>query len=167
MTPMRRITFWRYNLTLEVVLLVLASAILFAGVWFSLTRINRDYLDLRLADAERVHVFLGNQLDEARASLARFTDLPPAARTGPVLQLFTAFSDIYCLDLALRVMNIHKAVPNSKVFPGFSFSGGKLAHYLRSPAKTGTPRESCAATRTMLPASISLSATETTSAWGA
>ena len=135
MTPMRRITFWRYNLTLEVVLLVLASAILFAGVWFSLTRINRDYLDLRLADAERVHVFLGNQLDEARASLARFTDLPPAARTGPVLQLFTAFSDIYCLDLALRVMNIHKAVPNSKVFPGFSFSGGKLAHYLRSPGE--------------------------------
>ena len=116
-------------------LLWVGYATLFVGGGFSLARINRDYLDLRLAEAERVHVFLGNQLDEARASLARFTDLPPAARTGPVLQLFTAFSDIYCLDLALRVMNIHKAVPNSKVFPGFSFSGGKLAHYLRSPGE--------------------------------
>ncbi|MGB4334096.1 MAG: ATP-binding protein [Chromatiaceae bacterium] len=132
MRPRRRTTFWRYNLRLEVALFVLASAILFAGVWFSLTRINRDYLDLRLADADRVHAFLENQLDEARASLARFTDLPPADRTGPVLQLFTAFSDIYCLDSALRVAQIHKAVPNSKVFPGFSFSGGKLGGYLRS-----------------------------------
>jgi PAS domain S-box-containing protein len=135
MRPTRRITFWRYNLTLEVALLVLASTILFAGVWFSLARINRDYLDQRLADADRVHVFLENHLAEARASLAMFADLPMADRAGPVLRVFTAFSDIYCLDPALRVAHILKAVPNSKVFEGFSFSGGKLADYLRSPGE--------------------------------
>jgi signal transduction histidine kinase/DNA-binding NarL/FixJ family response regulator len=132
MTRARRTTFWRYHLFLEVASLALASAILFAGVWFTLNRINQDYLDLRLADAARVHVFLESQLDEARAGLAMFADLPATQRSPQVLKLFTAFSDIYCLDRALRVVQIHKAVPNSKVFTGFSFSGGKLARYLKS-----------------------------------
>ena len=132
MTWARRTTFWRYNLFLEVVSLALASAILFAGIWFTLNRINQDYLDLRLADAARVHVFLESQLDEARAGLSMFADLPATQRSPQVMKLFTAFSDIYCLDRALRVVQIHKAVPNSKVFTGFSLSGGKLASYLQS-----------------------------------
>ena len=126
-----RTTFWRYNLVLEVAVLVLTFAILFVAVWFTLAGMNRKYLDLRLADAAKVHLFLDNHLDDARGGLVQFTELPEAERTPPVLRLFSDFSDIYRLDQRLRVAEIYKAAPDSKVFTGFSFSGGKLAVYLK------------------------------------
>ncbi|AUB84218.1 ATP-binding protein [Candidatus Thiodictyon syntrophicum] len=132
MSQRRRTTFRRYNLLLEVAALGLTSAILVAAVWFTLAEMNRNYLDLRLADAARVQVFLEGQLDDARASLARLADLPEAERSPSVLKLFADFSDIYSLDQQLRVERIYKSVPDTKVFPGFSFSGGKLGGYLRS-----------------------------------
>jgi len=132
MSQRRRTTFRRYNLLLEVAALGLTSAILVAAVWLTLAEMNRNYLDLRLADAARVQVFLEGQLDDARASLARLADLPEAERSPSVLELFADFSDIYSLDQQLRVERIYKSVPDTKVFAGFSFSGGKLGGYLRS-----------------------------------
>ena len=132
MSQRRRTTFRRYNLLLEVAALGLTSVILVAAVWFTLAEMNRNYLDLRLADAARVQVFLEGQLDDARASLARLADLPEAERSPSVLKLFADFSDIYSLDQQLRVERIYKSVPDTKVFAGFSFSGGKLGGYLRS-----------------------------------
>jgi len=132
MRPLRRTTFWRYNLFLEVSALTLTSAILFVAVWFTLAEMNRKYLDLRLADAAKVHVFLESQLDDARASLARFADLPEAERSPTVLRLLSEFSDLYLLDQALHVERTYKTAADTKVFTGFSFSGGKLADYLAS-----------------------------------
>ena len=126
-----RTTFRRYNLVLEVAVLVLTFAILFVAIWFTLAGMNRKYLDLRLADAAKVHLFLDNHLDDARGGLVQFTEVPEAERTPPVLRLLSDFSDIYRLDQRLRVAEIYKAAPDSKVFPGFSFSGGKLAIYLK------------------------------------
>jgi PAS domain S-box-containing protein len=129
-------TFGRYNLVLEVSVLLLTSTLLFLAVWFTLAGINRKYLELRLADAAKVHLFLESRLDEARSSLVAFADLPDAERSPPVLKLFTSFSNLYRLDQTLRVEQVYKATANSKVFVGFSFSGGKLAQYLTT-ANTG------------------------------
>ena len=132
MSQPRRTTFGRYNLLLEVSVLVLTSAILCLAVWFTLAEINQKYLDLRLADAAKVHLFLESHLDDARASLATFADLPEAERSPSVLTLFPAFSNLYRLDQRQRVERVYKAAANSKVFTGFSFTGGKLGDYLRS-----------------------------------
>ena len=137
MRPPRRTRFGRYNLLLEVSVLVLTSAILFMAVWFTLAEINQRYLDLRLADAAKVHLFLESRLDDARTSLASFADLTETERSPRILTLFPAFSNLYRLDPRLRVEHIYKAAADSKVFAGFSFAGGKLARYLRS-AGTGT-----------------------------
>ena len=122
----------RYNLLLDVSVLVLASTLLFLSAWFTLAGINRKYLELRLTDAARVQLFLESRLDEARASLETFADLPEAERSPNVLKLFPAFSNLYLLDQKLRVVRVFKDAANSKVFTGFSFSGGKLARYLES-----------------------------------
>ncbi|WP_295449399.1 ATP-binding protein [uncultured Thiodictyon sp.] len=132
MTWLRRTTFWHYTLFLEIASLTLTTAILFVAVWFTLSGMNGKYLDLRRADAARVHLFLASHLDAARASLAAFADLPEAECTPAVLSLFSAFSDIYRLDPELRVQRIYKAAPGSKVFVGYAFSGGKLGGYLTS-----------------------------------
>lgn len=128
----RHTTFSRYNLFLEISALILTSAILLLAVWFTLAEINRKYLELRLADALKVELFLKKHLDDARQSLEAFVNLSEAKSSPDVLKLFYIFSDIYHLDPQLRIKQVYKAKPDSKTFVGFSFSTGKLADYLRS-----------------------------------
>ncbi len=141
MRPRRRTSFWRYSLMLEVSTLILTSAILAVAVWITLAEMNKTYLDLRMADAAKVEVLLEGHLDEARASLEQFAGLPEQELSLTVLSCFSFFSDIYQLDEVWRVERIHKAVPYSKVFRGFSFSGGKLGGYLKSRGENSHPSE--------------------------
>ena len=126
------VRFGRFNLLVEVSVLALTSGILFLAIGFTLHEINRRYLELRLTDAAKVNLFLESQLQEARRSLTTFADLPEAERSPAILTLFAAFADLYRLDPQLRVARVYKATPDSKVFTGFSFAGGKLGTYLQS-----------------------------------
>ena len=103
MRARRRITFWRYNLWLELSALALTAVVLVLAVTFTLAEVNRKYLELRVADATRVGLFLENHLKAARDALATFAALPEAERTPGVMQLIDTFSDIYRLDPDLRV----------------------------------------------------------------
>jgi len=134
MRARRRITFWRYNLWLELLALALTAVVLVLAVTFTLAEVNRKYLELRVADATRVGLFLENHLKAARDALATFAALPEAERTPGVMQLVDTFSDIYRLDPDLRVAHFYKGVPGSQVFTGFVFSSGRLAGYLRAKA---------------------------------
>ena len=133
----RRITFWRYNLLLESAALILTFAILLVAVWLTLADINRQYRDLRLADAASINLVRDRHLDDARQDLVRFTKLSATESSPRVLDLFDAFSDLYRLDQALHVERIDKAAPSSKVFIGFSFAGGKLGGALKSVGDLG------------------------------
>ncbi|WP_295403898.1 PAS domain S-box protein [uncultured Thiocystis sp.] len=128
----RRTTFWRYNLFLEFSALLLISAILFLTIWLAMGELGQRYLQLRLADANKVDLFIGKQLDEARQDVERFIALPEPSRSPEVLRFLDAFSDLYRLDEKLRVARMYKATAGSRVFVGFSLSGGKLGGYLRT-----------------------------------
>ena len=116
----------RYNLLLDLSVLVLASAILFLAVWFTLAEINRKYLELRLADAAKVHLFLESRLTEARESLIAFADLPEAEHSPTVLKLFPAFSNLYLLisgcawNISTRLRRTTRCLPDFP-FPGASW----------------------------------------------
>ncbi|MFM8443254.1 MAG: ATP-binding protein [Methylococcus sp.] len=126
------ITLGRYNLLLELSVLLLTSVILALAVWFTLAGMNRKYLDMRLNDAARVNLFMEKHLQEARASLIHLAELTDTERSPAVLKGFPAFSDLYRLDPGLRVERIYKSTADSQVFVGYSFTGGKLAYYLRT-----------------------------------
>ncbi|MBK5965299.1 hypothetical protein CCR95_14695 [Thiocystis minor] len=128
----RRTTFWRYNLFLEISALLLISAILFLTIWLAMGELGQRYLQLRLADANKVDLFIGKQLDEARQDVERFIALPEPSRSPEVLRFLGAFSDLYRLDEKLRVARMYQATAGSRVFVGFSLSGGKLGGYLRT-----------------------------------
>ncbi len=134
MSARRRISFWHYNLWLELSALALTAVVLVLAVSFTLAEVNRKYLELRVADAMRVGLFLENHLNAARDALATFAALPEAERSPGVIQLIDTFSDIYRLDPDLRVAHLYKGVPGSQVFAGFAFSAGQLADYLRAGA---------------------------------
>jgi len=132
MKEIRRKRFREYLLLLEISALTVISAILFASIWLVLEKSNNTYLNLRLADADKVHLFLESQLIEARKKLEIFASIPEKECSPSLQDMFTDFSDIYLLDSELRIDRIYKSVKKSKVFKGFSFSGGKLGAYLKS-----------------------------------
>ncbi|MGE0084534.1 MAG: ATP-binding protein [Desulfococcaceae bacterium] len=128
-------TFRTYLLLMESAAVMLISALLLLSVWLVLAQSNNRYLELRLADANKVHLLLETQLAEARNRLRAFLALPEEDRTLYAHDIFHEFSDIYRLDAQLRIEYVYKAASGSKIFPGFSFSGGKLGAYLRSPGR--------------------------------
>ncbi|CAK0765132.1 membrane hypothetical protein [Azospirillaceae bacterium] len=138
MITRRHTSFWRYNLGLELAALLMMFVILFVAGLIARNEIGRKYLELRLADANRVHLFLDNHLDDTQKGLSLFIKLPEAELSPLVLDLFGAFSDIYRLDQNLRVATIYKATLDSRVFVGFSFSGGRLADYLKSASESNS-----------------------------
>ncbi|MBK1640389.1 hypothetical protein CKO12_00520 [Chromatium okenii] len=137
MTLPHRLSFGRYNLLLEAVALLLTSIILFLAVWFTLTKLNQKYLDLRLAEATRVHLFLKQHLNDSQAALASFIKLPDAERTPKVIALFSTFSEIYRIDQDLRIAQIYKAGSQIRTFVGFSFATSKLSRYLAANGERG------------------------------
>ena len=123
-------TFSRYSLVLDAAAFLVISALLFVMVWLTLGELARKYLELRVADADKIELFLENQLSDIRRSLGRFADLPEPDRSPAVLEYFSALSGVYALDDDLRVVKIYKAAPENRIFPGFSFSRGKVADFL-------------------------------------
>ena len=124
-------TFREYLLVSELAALLVISTILFIGLWLVLEQSDAAYLHLRLADAQKVHLFLENQIIETGAKMNVFTSFPERERTTSAHHLFDDFADIYLLDDDRRVARIYKAAPGSKVFKGFSFAGGKLGAYIQ------------------------------------
>lgn len=137
MTAHTPISFWRYNLILEVSALLVGALILTGALLYALQVFDRYYLERQIEDAGRVSAFLQTHLDDAGQTLVRFTELPAEERSEGVAGLLTAFSDIYEIDSELRVKRIHKAVPLSQVFEGFSLQTGRLAGYLASRSNKG------------------------------
>jgi len=135
MKEIRRKTFRGYLILMEISAIAAISAVLFISIRLVLEQSNTAYLELRLADADKVHLFLESQMDEARKKLEVFASIPENERSPSLLNLFTDFSDIYMLDSELRIERIYKSEQGSKVFKGFSFSGGKLGAYLKSPVR--------------------------------
>ncbi len=133
MSFFRRSGFRDFFLVLEVLALILTSAVLVAAVSITLGKVESKYLDLRLAEAENFHLFFEGRLDAARKNLKDFVSIPETERTKQVMILLADFSDIYRLDSDLRVDRIYKSVKGARVFPGFSFSVGKLGSYLKIP----------------------------------
>jgi len=133
----RPTTFSRYSLALDAAAFAVVSLLLLAAVGLALAEIGRKFLELRVADAEKVELFLQSRLEGVERTLEQFADLPEADRSPALLEYFSPFSDIYRLDGDLRVREIPKSSPSSRLFPGFAFTVGKLADYLRAAGPGG------------------------------
>jgi signal transduction histidine kinase/CheY-like chemotaxis protein len=131
------ISFWHYNLILEVAALLFGALILTAALLVAFAEFDRYYLERQSEDAGRVSAFLQTHLDDAGETLARFMELPSDEQSETVAELLTAFSDIYAVDADLRVQRIFKTTPSSQVFEGFSLQTGRLAGYLRKGTGQG------------------------------
>jgi signal transduction histidine kinase len=127
----RPISFWRYCLRQELVALSVALGVLGSVSWLAVREVNRRYINLHRADADRVQLLLQEPVGEAMDRFRLFRDLDEETHTEAASYLMDSFSDIYHLDHELRVVKIHKQIPGRRVFEGFSFSGSKVARHLQ------------------------------------
>lgn len=124
---MKPISFWRYSLGQELLAMGLAIGLLAGASWLTLRELNRRYFNLYRDDADRVQLHLKQHLDEARHTFSIFPSLSDGSRKQMAGLLFGSFSDLYQLDRRLRVVQIYKQQPGSRVFLGFSFAGSRLS----------------------------------------
>lgn len=141
-----RTSFRRYSLGHEWLAAGTGAALLIGAGAVSLEVLQSRYLSLQRAEANRVKHHLQVHIDEARDQLKNFLRLPPPLWQQQAGALLPSFSDLYELDEQLRVRQVIKAAPRSRVFAGFSFAGSAIAPYLRGKGG-GTDERSTPITR--------------------
>jgi len=128
----KRRTLSQYLISLDVSSVIVISVFIFAGLYITLDRAKGTYLNLKLADAEKVHLFLESQMTEAREKIENLISLPETEYAVTTQNLFPDFTDVYKLDSNLRIEAIYKSSARSKIFKGFSFNSGRLKTYLNN-----------------------------------
>lgn len=136
-------SFWRFSLQQEWVAGAAAAALIIATGALSLEAVRSRYLALQRTEANRVEHHLHMHLDEALEQLEFFLQRPSPNWREEVSALLPAFSDLYEIGDQHEVLEVFKASPGSRVFPGFSFAGTAIAPYLppdgRRPPNGTTP----------------------------
>ncbi len=136
-------SFWRFSLQQEWVAGAAAAALIIATGALSLEAVRSRYLALQRTEANRVEHHLHMHLDEALEQLEFFLQRPSPNWREEVPALLPAFSDLYEIGDQHEVLEVFKASPGSRVFPGFSFAGTAIAPYLppdgRRPPNGTTP----------------------------
>lgn len=135
----RQVSFWRFNLSHELIALLAATSALAAGAWFSVAQLERRYLQLHQQDVDRVGSLLQEHLREARQQLEYFSALDPGQQALGAAALLPAFSDVYQLGAQHQVRGVWRASPGSRVFPGFSFATSRIRPYLDRPERQRAP----------------------------
>jgi len=112
----RPISFWRYCLNQELMALAVALGVLSTVGWLAGQELNRRYLNLHRADADRVQFHLQEHISGALQRFQAIRSLPAEARSQAANLFLLNFSDLYRLDLATKVLEVIKSKPGSRVF---------------------------------------------------
>jgi signal transduction histidine kinase len=133
----RPISFWRYCLNQELMALAVALGVFSTVGWLAGQELNRRYLNLHRADADRVQFHLQEHISGALQRFQAIRSLPAEARSQAANLFLLNFSDLYRLDLETKVLEVIKSKPGSRVFQGFSFSASPIAPYVRQQLRSG------------------------------
>jgi signal transduction histidine kinase len=131
----RPISFWRYCLSQDLMALAVALGVLSSASWLAARELNRRYLNLHRADAERVQFHLHEHIGDAMDQFHSLRDLPPEERSQAANLVTQDFSDLYRLDQQMKILHIYKSKPGSRVFQGFSFSASPVARFIRDQSR--------------------------------
>jgi signal transduction histidine kinase len=132
MSRKRPTSFWRYSLNVELLAAGLAFLVLALGGWFTLRELEKRYVELFRADAEKMNLYLCEHLAAGVDQLEHLASLRPDQSATSLQLALQPFSDLYLIDSSQQIQRVLKAVPGSRVFQGFSFSQSKIAPYLRT-----------------------------------
>lgn len=132
MSRKRPTSFWRYSLNVELLAAGLAFLVLALGGWFTLHELEKRYVELFRADAERMNLYLREHLAAGVDHLEHLASLRPDQSAASLQLALQPFSDLYLIDSSQQIQRVLKAVPGSRVFQGFSFSQSKIGPYLRT-----------------------------------
>ena len=132
MSNRRPTSFWRYTLNLELLTASLVFLLLLMTGLLTIRALEKRYIELFRADAEKMSLYLREHLAESIVQLDQLAALRPDSSTANLQRQLSPFSDLYLIDANQRVQQVLKASADSRVFRGFSFSNSKISSYLKN-----------------------------------
>ena len=120
----------RYNLRLDLIVIALAGALMFAVILLAQRAVDRQFIATSQNDINKFSVFFSGHLELTENEFIRWaqaqalSDFPPAAPAG--------FSDLYRLNADNKIEEIFKASRKNALYEGFVFSRGPLLRHLPS-----------------------------------
>ncbi|MDD3051354.1 MAG: ATP-binding protein [Candidatus Cloacimonetes bacterium] len=125
-----RISFSQYLFSLDLISGLLASLIILIGLIVTIRITRQSYLNIRLSEAERVHIILEKRLSEYQQNMEKLSSYLNEGNSKDVVSMFADFSDLYRLDKEFKIETIYLKSPKSKIFEGFSFNNERFLEYL-------------------------------------
>ncbi|UOD49232.1 hybrid sensor histidine kinase/response regulator [Orrella daihaiensis] len=114
------------NLRLDIGAALVTALIVVGALSYVFNALQNRFLQVNVADAGNVHVFIESELANAQEQLVLFASMTDPARRQHSLRQVGTFSDLYELDQSGRVISLYKSAPQSRVFEGYTFSAGPV-----------------------------------------
>jgi signal transduction histidine kinase/DNA-binding response OmpR family regulator len=114
------------SLRLDIGAAIITALIIIAAVWYVFSSLEKRFVQVNVADAGNVNVFIESELSNAQEQLVLFAALQDSARRSHALRRVGTFSDLYQLDRGGQVTTLYKSSPDSQVFEGYTFSAGPV-----------------------------------------
>lgn len=114
------------SLRLDVGAALVTALIIIVATWYVFDASQKRFVQVNVADAGNVNVFIDAELSNAQEQLVLFGALPEEQRRNLARRKFESFSDLYELDKQGRVVAIYKSSPNSQIFKGYAFTAGPV-----------------------------------------
>ncbi len=114
------------NLRLDISAAMVTALVIIVAIWYVFNSLQQRFVEVNVADAANVNVFIDAELANAQEQLVLFGALSQTQRLDVAKRRFEAFSDLYELDVTGRVVEVYKASRNSQVFVGYTFAAGPV-----------------------------------------
>lgn len=114
------------SLRLDIGAALVTALIIVAVIWYVFDALEKRFVQVNVADAGNVNIFIDAELSNAQEQLVLFAALSPEQRQELAKRRFESFSDLYELDAQGRVIDVYKSSRSSQVFRGYAFTAGPV-----------------------------------------
>lgn len=126
------------SLRLDIIAALVTALIIIAAIVYVFDVLQKRFVEVNVADAGNVNVFIDAELSNAQEQLVLFAALSSNDRHELAQRRFESFSDLYELDPSGNVIAVYKAGPESQVFEGYAFSAGPVWDQLLQNSNVAT-----------------------------
>ena len=114
------------SLQLDIGAALVTALIIIAATWYVFDSLEQRFIQVNVADATNVNVFIDSELSNAQEQLVLFSTLSEQGRRDLAKRRLESFSDLYELDPSGKVIAVYKAGPQSQLFEGYAFTAGPV-----------------------------------------
>lgn len=124
------------NLRLDLAAAAVTALIVLLAAWYVYDNLRKRFLQINVADASNVSVFINSELSNAQDKIVLYGMLSEQDRHRIAQARYDSYSDLYAIDNEGRIEQIYKSSQTSQVFVGYKIAAGPVWHQLLQDDRT-------------------------------